>query len=133
MAAAGLPGEWWKQYSDDPTYCLNKIQRKMKEKSSKKRLTLKNVSGAFFFLGIGYALALIAFIFEHFKARLQQNGNTDENQISNKPTSIHPAAITNLPVVITLDRRINNVNFDVIEVLSVDDDEVNAAIVTTNQ
>ena len=72
MAAAGLPGEWWKQYSDDPTYCLNKIQRKMKEKSSKKRLTLKNVSGAFFVLGIGYALALIAFIFEHFKARWQQ-------------------------------------------------------------
>jgi hypothetical protein len=76
MEAAGLPGEWWKQYSDDSTYCLTKIQRKIKEKSGKKRLTVKNLSGAFIVLGIGYALAVIAFIFEHFKAQGQQSRRT---------------------------------------------------------
>ena len=64
MEGAGLLEFWLKQYSDDPTYCLTKIQRQMKEKSGKRRLTLNNLSGAFLVLIIGYVLSIIAFILE---------------------------------------------------------------------
>ena len=88
MEAAGLPGEWWKQNSDDPTYCLTKIQRKMKEKTGKKRLNLNNLSGAFFVVAIGYVISIIAFIFEHGETRRRRPriGNLLSN--NQKPTHI---------------------------------------------
>jgi len=73
MESAGLLEFWLKQYSDDPSYCLAKIQREMKEKGGKRRLTLNNLSGAFLGLIIGYIISTIAFIVEHSRARYWQH------------------------------------------------------------
>lgn len=91
MEAAGLPGEWWKQYSVDPTYCLTKIQRKMKQKRGKSRLTLTNLSGAFLVLGIGYILAVMAFVFEHWKAAQSKKLYSSTFNVIN-PLSVEPSS-----------------------------------------
>ena len=96
MVSAGLFEFWLKQYSDDPTYCLTKIQWQMKEKSGKRRLTLNNLSGAFLVLFIGYVLSIIAFILELCTA-WRQRRYKNEKAVSPRKSQLHhlkPIAIT---------------------------------------
>ena len=96
MEGAGMLEFWLKQYSDDPTYCLTKIQRQMKEKSGKRRLTLNNLSGAFLVLFIGYVLSIIAFILELCTA-WRQRRYKNEKAVSPRKSQLHhlkPIAIT---------------------------------------
>ena len=57
---------WGQMYRRIPPQCLanTKGARQKKEPDSKSRLSLKNLTGAFVVLLVGYALALLAFIFE---------------------------------------------------------------------
>ena len=68
MDGNGLLDYWLKQVSADPTYCFNKIQQQIinqkGNRKDKKSLTLNSLSGAFLVLGVGYALAIGAFIVE---------------------------------------------------------------------
>ena len=68
MDENGLLDYWLKQVSADPTYCFNKIQQQIinqkGNRKDKKPLTLNSLSGAFLVLGVGYALAIGAFIVE---------------------------------------------------------------------
>ena len=79
MEAAGLPGVWWKQFSADPNHCLTKIQRQMKEKSGKKRLTLNSLSGAFLVLIIGCIISIATFTLQHCRYAKQTKRITNQN------------------------------------------------------
>ena len=97
MEGAGMLEFWLKQYSDDPTYCLTKIQRQMKEKSGKRRLTLNNLSGAFLVLFIGYVLSIIAFILELCTAWRQRRLKNKTTLLARSKSQLHhlkPIAIT---------------------------------------
>ena len=105
MEGAGLLEFWLKQYSDDPTYCLTKIQRQMKEKSGKRRLTLNNLSGAFLVLFIGYVLSIIAFILELCTA-WRQRRYKNEKAVSPRKSQLHhlkPIAITDANTAATVE------------------------------
>ena len=50
---SGLAAKWWKDYGNDPSYCLGKIKKHMKNDdrtTDKHRLSLKDLSGAFLIL-----------------------------------------------------------------------------------
>ena len=66
MQAAGLLNLWLNDNAIDPTTCLKKINQEMDPKKTDdlKPLTLKGLSGAFIILGVGYAMAIAAFIVE---------------------------------------------------------------------
>jgi len=66
MQSAGLLNLWLNDNTIDPTTCLKKINQEMDPKKTDdlKPLTLKGLSGAFIILGVGYALAIAAFIVE---------------------------------------------------------------------
>ena len=64
---SGLAAKWWKDYGNDPSYCLGKIKKHMKNDdrtTDKHRLSLKDLSGAFLILIVGYVVSIITFIFE---------------------------------------------------------------------
>ena len=83
MDENGLFDFWWKQFSANPTYCFNKIQQQINQKGrkDKKPLTLKSLSGAFLVLGIGYALAIVAFIVETAVHGHRRIDNETKNRI----------------------------------------------------
>ena len=67
MEQAGLLRAFQNGRSDDPTYCLRKINQETNNnnvKDVRKPLTLKGLSGAFVVLGVGYALAVLFFLLE---------------------------------------------------------------------
>ena len=64
---AGLAAKWWKDYGNDPTHCFDKIKKEMKNfdtSSVKHRLSLRDLSGAFLILLVGYVVSITTFIFE---------------------------------------------------------------------
>ena len=72
MDETGLLFRWQQGTSVDGSYCIQKIQRVMNEQfnsGDKKRLTLKDLSGAFVVLGVGYAIGIAVFIMEHYYSR----------------------------------------------------------------
>ena len=106
MQGAGLFEFWLKQYSDDPTYCLTKIQRQMKEKSGKRRLTLNNLSGAFLVLVIGYVLSIIAFIVELYTARGQRRIKSKKSESLGKsgvPETLNVVKLVGTTVAATVE------------------------------
>ena len=73
MEAAGILPVWWKEFSNDATYCLKKIEGEIKnnqdnggisKSDDRHRLSFNDLSWAFVILGVGYVLAIIAFIVE---------------------------------------------------------------------
>ena len=67
MYERGLMDYWGQMYRRIPPQCLanTKGARQKKEPdNNKSRLSLKNLTGAFIVLLVGYALALLAYIFE---------------------------------------------------------------------
>ena len=78
MQSIGLLPLWLNDKNGiDATYCLKKIDQEMNPKKSGdlKPLTLKNLSGAFIILGVGYALAIAAFIVEVVHGRMKKKNN----------------------------------------------------------
>lgn len=72
MDETGLLFRWQLGTSVDGNYCIQKIQRVMKEQfnsGDKKRLSLKDLSGAFVVLGVGYTIGIAVFILEHYYSR----------------------------------------------------------------
>lgn len=99
MDETGLLFLWQQGTSVDGKYCIQKIQRTMNEQlrsGDKKRLTLKDLSGAFVVLGAGYAIGIVTFIMESYNGRILKNrkviGNANGSQHSNKPTMKKPSA-----------------------------------------
>ena len=97
LEAAGLLQFWKKRYEADPFYCLEKIEREIRnEKSSaneKKPLTLRGLSGAFLILGSGLAIAIAVFIVQFVHAYINKQMNdkmveikpkTDDGKIKEK-------------------------------------------------
>lgn len=87
MDETGLLFLWQQGTSVDGKYCIQKIQQEVKEhmkSGHKKRLTMKDLSGAFVILGIGYAIGIITFIMENYCARNFKNckavGNRNASQ-----------------------------------------------------
>lgn len=81
---AGLIDMWTKrelQKRRNVTYCLNEAHNRQQRKitNNLKKITLKNFSGAFYVLIIGYVLSLICFIGEnvYFKLSNYQKSSTD--------------------------------------------------------
>lgn len=68
MHAVGLLDGFQTSFTADPFHCLKKIKKEMINnkinRNDKKSLTLKNLSGAFVVLAIGYSLAILVFLFE---------------------------------------------------------------------
>ena len=66
MNERGLMEYWGQMYRRIPLQCLanTKGMRQKKAPNNKSRLSLKNLTGAFVVLLVGYALALLAFFFE---------------------------------------------------------------------
>ena len=114
MEQAGLIDHWWREQSPtDPTPCLsNNIKKKKTPKNKeekaaddRKRLTLKDLSGAFFLLIAGYILSSLVFIIERSIGRMLKDYR--ENQIDplqddddkNKPPVADPLrkVIADLP------------------------------------
>ena len=114
MEQAGLIDLWWREQSPtDPTPCLsNNIKKKKTPKNKeekaaddRKRLTLKDLSGAFFLLIAGYILSSLVFIIERSIGRMLKDYR--ENQIDplqddddkNKPPVADPLpkVIADLP------------------------------------
>ena len=94
MDETGLLFRWQQGTSVDGNYCIQKLQRVMKEQlnsGDKKRLTLKDLSGAFVLLGVGYAIGLTVFIIEIYCGQFLKNrkavlGNKNpKSNASNKP------------------------------------------------
>ena len=77
MQAAGLLNLWLNDNAIDPTTCLKKINQEMDPKKTDdlKPLTLKNFSGAFIILEVGYALAIAAFIVEVVHGRMNKKNH----------------------------------------------------------
>ena len=76
MDETGLLPRWQQGTSVDGNYCIQKIQREMNEhfkSGDKKRLTLKDLSGAFAVLSAGYAIGLTVFIIEIYYGRILKN------------------------------------------------------------
>ena len=97
MEAAGLLELWWRTLAADPTYCFRKIEKEVDDKKtedSKKPLTLKGLSGAFLVLGVGYSLAIAAFIFELVRGHRAKNRTrihdekSPKTKVANKNTKI---------------------------------------------
>ena len=68
--------------------CLLKIEEETKNKNikgSKKRLTLEGLSGAFLVLGIGYSIAIAAFIVEVVHGFMKKRNQTQVRRIDVKP------------------------------------------------
>lgn len=93
MDETGLLPRWQQGTSVDGNYCIQKLQRTMKEQlksGDKKRLTLKDLSGAFVLLSVGYAIGLTVFIIEIYCGRILKNrkaadGNKIPKSNANKP------------------------------------------------
>ena len=69
--------------------CLRKIEEETnnKIKDKKKRLTLEGLSGAFLVLGIGYSIAIAAFIVEVVHGFMRKRNQTQIRRIDVKPKS----------------------------------------------
>ena len=63
MREAGLIQKWAKENTADPRQCTD--QRKKNDGSDISPLSLKNLTGAFFVIFIGYFTSLTSFILEH--------------------------------------------------------------------
>lgn len=81
---AGLIDMWTErelQKRRNVTYCLNEARNRQQRKITNNltKITLKNFSGAFYVLIIGYFLSLICFIGEnvYFKLSKHQKSSTD--------------------------------------------------------
>jgi hypothetical protein len=81
IQAFGLIDYWFNKNATD--FCLKKIERETNNKKTraKKPLTLKSLSGAFIVLGIGYVLALLAFVSEICHSRITNNRRRRQNLI----------------------------------------------------
>ena len=82
MEQFGLIDHWWRQYSPaDPKPCLSEnIDKKKKDETNgnRKRLTLKDLSGAFVLLVAGYFLSLLVFIIERSIGRMKKDYNSNK-------------------------------------------------------
>ena len=70
----------------DAAPCLRKIEEETnnKIKDKKKRLTLEGLSGAFLVLGIGYSIAIAAFIVEVVHGFMKKRNQTQIRHINIK-------------------------------------------------
>ena len=76
MDETGLLPRWQQGTSVDGNYCIQKIQREMNEhfkSGDKKRLTLKDLSGAFAVFGVGNAIGIAALTIEIYCGRILKN------------------------------------------------------------
>ena len=112
MEQAGLIDHWWREQSPTDPCLSNNIKKKKTPKNKeekaaddRKRLTLKDLSGAFFLLIAGYILSSLVFIIERSIGRMLKDYR--ENQIDplqddddkNKPPVADPLpeVIADLP------------------------------------
>lgn len=68
MFANGLLDIWTQWYQPDVRQCLDKADKIMQSKPSKNnppQLSLKNLTGAFVVLVVGYLVTFLAFVSEH--------------------------------------------------------------------
>ena len=94
----GLIDHWGRQQSyADPTPCLSENLKKKKKgetNDNRKRLSLKDLSGAFVVLIIGYILSSLAFIIERSIGRMLKDYG--KNKIT--PISINPQS--NIDIIV---------------------------------
>ena len=65
MSEMGLVGEWLNRNKHQPKMCFaSEKQRRKEEIRNPPRLTLKNMSGTYVMLGVGFAIALCVLIAE---------------------------------------------------------------------
>lgn len=73
MRGNGLIDIWTKWYLPDVRQCLEKSDKFVRQKSSKAgspRLSLKNLTGSFVVLLVGYLVSLCAFIVEKYRGSM---------------------------------------------------------------
>jgi len=66
METAGLLNLWRKQFTADPSRCLNNKNSDAQKGEEKPRLSIVHLSGAFVLLAAGFIISGITFIFEYF-------------------------------------------------------------------
>lgn len=75
LNAFGLIEYWMKFHAANPYQCLDSSTHRNNKQTSRPRLSLKNLTGAFAVLVFGYTISLIIFILERFKFYYQHSRN----------------------------------------------------------
>ena len=120
MHDVGLINLWLNANAMDPTHCLKKIDQEMNQKKSVglKRLTLSGLSGAFIVLGIGYSLAIAAFIVEVVHSYM----NNIKNRNSTDKVKIQPSVVAETVLVSPKRDAAQNAN-DTVSIIDVESND----------
>ena len=82
MQETGLVLEWMNVYKQKPKQCFDREkQRRQEEIRNPPRLTLKNMTGTFAILGVGFVISFIVLITEN----THSNCITRNNRVSKTP------------------------------------------------
>ena len=82
MAEAGLLDEWRSRFQRDNGHCVDKKKQKgNRQTQTNNRITLKNLSGAFVVLFVGYLTSIFLFIGELILYRFCPGQQSDEKKV----------------------------------------------------